>query len=625
MDLVFSNLPNQIENIKTETPFSGSDHLTISFSLPVSTPFKQPGKIMHNFAKADWNKANLLICNINWNAFLQTFPTIDQKYTQFTKFCLNVIKECVPLKTPCAPYREYSFVKTARNRMYKYFRERHSRGFSPYWKTVRQYRRACMKAKRKIEDSIYKTKNSKRFYNYARNRLKTISEPSNIKTANEIITNDAQKAKAFASYFHSVYKNENSSFPTLVPSNEKIDYVDITGFAISKLLHKLPNRNSTSPDNIPYTFLKNTADTICVPLCILYNFILLNSQLPTIWKTSIVKPIFKSGNKSDITNYRPISLTCSSCKIFERIICKQLLEFLITNKVISPYQHGFLYKRSTETALLSSINLWNNELDKKSHIDICYIDFKKAFDTIPITALITKLEATGISGCLLKTISSFLKDRTAKVQINDSSSKPYKITSGVPQGSCISPLLFILFINDIGNDLPSSVKFSLFADDMKLWSINNSHDFQVALNKLGEWSNTWKMELAPHKCFTFHLGYEPTHKFLLLGKEIAISTEIRDLGVEYNNKLEFTPHILSICKKASKVCNFILSSYSTRNIHTLYRLFIVYARPILEYCSTVFSPTSKELINSIENIQANFTRRIFLRSCTNSKKTTHKG
>ena len=194
-------------------------------------------------------------------------------------------------------------------------------------------------------------------------------------------------------------------------------------------------------------------------------------SLPHEWKHSILTPKFKKGDPSDPSNYRPIALTCTCCKLLESLITSNLVNFLLTHKLISKSQHGFMKRHSTCTNLLESLKDWTLSLSNRKSVIVGYIDFQRAFDSISHAKLIHKLISYGIDGNLLYWIQAFLSDRTQSVRIGSTLSSSCMVTSGVPQGSVLGPILFNIFINDITDSVQDHVTVKLFADDVKLYSL----------------------------------------------------------------------------------------------------------------------------------------------------------
>ena len=220
------------------------------------------------------------------------------------------------------------------------------------------------------------------------------------------------------------------------------------------------------------------------------------------WRFATISPIFKKGSKKLAENYRPVSLTSVACKILESLVREKLISFLKDNKLLSEKQFGFLGQMSTILQLLNYLDYCAEAMGKGRSVDSIYLDFQKAFDTVPHRRLIVKLKAYGICGPLLKWINSFLSMRKQQVSVNGCLSSEQSVISGVPQGSVLGPLLFVLYINDLPDEINSMVL--MFADDTKLFRIIESSEdtkvLQEDLKKLEEWSSTWLLKFHPGKC-----------------------------------------------------------------------------------------------------------------------------
>ena len=235
-----------------------------------------------------------------------------------------------------------------------------------------------------------------------------------------------------------------------------------------------------------------------------------NKFIPPIWKLGHVKPIFKSGDPSVTNNYRPISLTCILSKTMESIVKDQMSDYLLRRGLISRHQHGFICGKSTCTQLLESIQDWSLSLRCGNSVDVVYIDFSRAFDSIVHSKLLAKLTSYGIGYELHAWIAEFLAGRQQRVFVNSYFSKFVPVISGVPQGSVLGPLLFLIFINDIFDNLPQPVTAKLFADDVKLYSsvsanIDSSH-LITALKSLENWADIWQVKINELKSSVMHIG-----------------------------------------------------------------------------------------------------------------------
>jgi len=226
--------------------------------------------------------------------------------------------------------------------------------------------------------------------------------------------------------------------------------------------------------------------------------------VPSAWKEAVVVPIFKKGASSKPSNYRPISLTNSGCKIFESVILRNLLIFLEANKILSSAQHGFLKNRSTCTNLLESLNDWSGALNKYQETLVLYVDFLKAFDSVSVPKLLFKLKEIGVCGSLLDCITSLLNNRTQRVRIGGSLSPSRPVMSGVQQGSILGPTMFLVFLNDLHSNLSKNSTSKFFADDLKSYvtCVDDGciNDFKQLISCIELWSETWQLPLSIEKC-----------------------------------------------------------------------------------------------------------------------------
>ena len=276
-------------------------------------------------------------------------------------------------------------------------------------------------------------------------------------------------------------------------------------------------------------------------------------------------------------------------------------------------------RHSTTTNLLESINDWTISLSNHNSVTIAYIDFKSAFDCISYPKLLLKLSSYGIKGNLFSWIASFLSNRSQSVKLNSAISEPCLVTSGVPQGSVLGPLLFNLFINDIADFIDPSNTAKLFADDLKLYSsLSNisSLNLQTQLNIIQQWSNTWQLRISYTKCHILTLGQHQNFQIHHLDNNILSRVDsMNDLGITIDTKLKFNKHINNIVTKANQRKSLILRCFLSRNCHNLVRAFKVYVRPILEYASPTWSPSYITQIILLESVQRDFTKRLI--GCSN--------
>jgi len=398
-----------------------------------------------------------------------------------------------------------------------------------------------------------------------------------------------------------------------------------TTFHIPKLIRiirkiKSKNKLSCGPDGYPAKLLTALAPVIAEPLSLMYSSFQSVGKMPSAWKSAIVTPVFKKGSSSDPANYRPISQTSVFCKLMERAVTEDITIYLLKNNLISSQQHGFLSKRSTLTNLLETMDDWTISINNKLLQTAIYIDFSKAFDTVSHSKLLIKLNSYGIRGDLLSLIGDFLADRSQCTRVGSRLSSSTTLTSGIVQGSCLGPLLFVIYINDVTRIFGENITAKLYADDLKLYSVVesqlNADQLQQCLNNLHDWAKTWQLTISIKKCQTINIGGRGSLRRALAAQyhigndNLPCVASVADLGVTVDCSLKFSAHINKIARKASTRCYLLKKCFLSKDTDTLLRAFKTYVRPLLEYNSPVWSPHLLKDIDLLENVQRRFTKRL---------------
>lgn len=308
------------------------------------------------------------------------------------------------------------------------------------------------------------------------------------------------KAEQFNNYFQSVFTVDNGITPPFDPPSfdkSTLDEIHLSEAGILSLLLALDIKKSCGPDNIPNPFLRRYAEWVSKYLLLIYKKSLDTCDVPRDWKIAKVVPIHKSGNETHLSNFRPISLTCTACKIMEHIVLKHILAFVEANNVINKNQHGFQKGRSTTTQWLETFHDLARSVDKRGQADIIFLDLSKAFDRVSHTKLLFKLLKIIGSGKITNWLSAYLSHRFQYVELEGQCSHAVQVTSGVPQGTVLGPILFLLFINDIANKIDATIR--LFADDCIIYREINTQNDQILLNNalknISKWCQDWQMLL----------------------------------------------------------------------------------------------------------------------------------
>ena len=399
-----------------------------------------------------------------------------------------------------------------------------------------------------------------------------------------------------------------------------MEILETTQEMVQHILQKINTSKSPGPDQLHPRLLSELYKHLSYPLHIIYNTSLRTSTLPTEWKLAWVSAIFKKGDKKLASNYRPISLTCIACKCMESIIRTHITNHMKINNLLSNRQYGFISGRSTTLQLLNVLDLWTLSLDNGHQTDVIYMDFQKAFDKVPHKHLISKLASYGISQQIIDWTRNFLSDRQQKVIVNGKASKIHKVTSGIPQGSVLGPLLFVLYINDMPELVTSHVY--LFADDTKIFrtitSVNGQIQLQQDINTLIEWSNTWLLKFHPEKCKHMSiwksniLNIPRKYNMTLENKLYTLSTiELeKDLGVTFDPQLTFEAHINGKINTATRMWKVVRNTFQFLDRYMFIPLYKTLVRSHLDYAMPVWSPHLKKHIIAIENVQRRATKQL---------------
>ena len=372
-------------------------------------------------------------------------------------------------------------------------------------------------------------------------------------------------------------------------------------------MDKAPGVDELSP-----RLLLHFPDEILVPVCMLFEKSLREGQVPEDWRRANVVPIYKAGT-GKAKNYRPVSLTCQLCKVFEKLVRDELVEHLEGNGLLKGTQHGFRKGRSCLTNLLSFLERDTEELDDGGNVDVIYLDFAEAFDKVPHQRLLRKLERYGVSGRLLAWIRGGLLKRWQRVGVRGHWSGWRRVLSGIPQGSVLGPVLFLVFIDDLEEGLLSEVL--KFADDTKIFRrVDSERDREVLqrdLDRLVQWSEVWQMRFNVDKCKVMHLGRGNLRgDYEMSGGTLGAVREERDLWVRITDDLKASAQCAYACSRANRVLGMIRRTIVYKSPEVLTRLYKSLVRLHLEYCVSSWSPHYVKDWERLEKRQHRFTRMV---------------
>ena len=450
---------------------------------------------------------------------------------------------------------------------------------------------------------------NKKFWKYIKHKRMDHCGIASLKHGTEVVCEGHEKANILNEYFSGVFTREDDNVPTSLPAFYPCvcDPV-ITLDGVVKLLQDLKSSKASGPDMIPNRVLKEAAVETAPFLVLLFQASLDQGILPKEWKHAYVSPIYKKGDRSLPVNYRPVSLTCTCCKVMEHIVYSSVIKHFESNGILSEAQHGFRKHHSCITQLVEAVHDFADALDKGQQLDAVTLDFSKAFDKVPHRRLCKKLFHYGIQGKLLQWIRGFLSNRTQQVVLDGCSGASVPVISGVPQGTVLGPLLFLCYVNDIPNCVSSKIR--LYADDILIYRVitcdTDSDELQKDLVSLQKWSDEWQMFFNPQKCYFIRFSYRQVifgHGYFICNVPIQECDSIKYLGVTIDSRLNWSEHVDAISHKANQVRGFLQRNLRACSRDVKLRSYKMYVDPILDYASAIWSPYLVKHINKLESIQ----------------------
>ena len=460
----------------------------------------------------------------------------------------------------------------------------------------------------------------KKFWSYVNSRTKTRSTiPSLVRKDGSEAKTAEKKADVLNKFFGTTFTVEDTSnVPESSDATYQGSYLNTFKVSPDMVLIKLRELNpgkTPGLDGWHPLLLKNLADVLALPLSLLFQKSLDEGLLPEDWLKACVTAIHKKGEKNQPGNYRPVSITSVICKLMESIVRDQIVEHMVNNKLFSTNQHGFVPFRDCMTNLLTCIELWTEMIENGEAVDVVYTDFSKAFDSVPHQRLLKRMESLGISGHTLDWVRAFLSNRYQRVKVEDQLSDWIPVISGIPQGSVLGPILFVIFINDMPEVVESLCQ--LFADDAKIFRSVDLRDnegnlkLQADLDKLCEWSKKWQLPFNTDKCKVLHIGSSnPCHHYTMNGKKLGKVVEEKDLGVIIDSELKFHKHTAAAVKKANMKLGMIKKSFACLDENVMLPLYTSLVRSHLEYGNLIWGPHYKGDSIAVEKLQKRATKKV---------------
>lgn len=572
------------------------------------------------------------IIETNWDLVINDQPNVDIACELFTKTFLDIATECIPTNTVTIRPNDKIWMTSEVRREIR-IRDRLRK---KYLKCKSEYNHGKYKNQRNrvnnlkkqakvnffvsINESLseLKSTNSRQYWKTIKMLIKGENSTSELPplrkpdSQRETAFDNNDKSNLLNSYFCSIsdLHDEQVPLPDFDDRGPNILHdITVENHEVIDIISILDSNKAVGPDRISNRMLKEVKHEIAGPLCLLFNKSLLEKKYPKDWKLAHVIPVFKNGDRSLVSNYRPIALLCNMSKIFEKIVYKRIFNFLIENVLLYKFQSGFIPGHSTSHQLIELVHEILQALDNHELICLIFCDVSKAFDRVWLRGLILKLERYGIKGNLLEWLRSYVSGREQQVIIKNCVSEKGKLKAGVPQGSILGPLLFLIFINDIADDMLGLCR--LFADDTSIgersYNIDSLRNMvNIDLVNISNWSKQWLVKLNPDKTeiMYFSTRNAPDDLCFTVGDSRIYPVEShRHLGVILSADCKWTKHIDMIAEKASKQIAVLRKLKFQVSRGFLENIYLVFIRPLLEYSCEVWDNCSVTDSNRLEKIQ----------------------
>ena len=636
LDLLFTNIPELINKISVlgHKEACSSDHFGLHFEIKLDVPKSKTCKHqVYNYAKADWKSLNFDLKKVDWISIVDTHDP-HESWPTFKSILANLCDKHIPKRTVKYQFQPPWFDSDCEKILLEKEKWR-ARAKSPtgteedyekFRKLRKQFKKIMdEKMRLNVEDDTDPSLISKKFWKYVKSKTKSTRIPETVWYKDKFRNDSQEQADLFNEFFFSQFSSESKyDIDISFNANDRFSSIKFHELDVLLLLKEINPSKAAGPDGLHGMVLKNCAAALSKPLTTLFNISYVTGCIPEDWKLASIVPIHKKGEKGSVDNYRPVSLTSLIMKVFEKCIKKELLAEC--EGLIDPRQHGFVNSKSCTTQMVPFIYDLEMNMNKKTKVVVVYFDFAKAFDSVSHDIILHKLKHNyKIDGMLLSFIKSYLKDRHQQVVIGGRTSSRLPVLSGVPQGSILGPLLFVLFIDDMFSCISPGTNIALYADDTKIWrEINYSTDnfaLQRDIDKLYNWSMANKMKFHPSKCKALSVTNQrnilhnlPFTVFIykLSSEFIDYVPSQVDLGVILNTKLNWKEHWNKLtCKANSQLGLLMRTCHFTMDKRQKKTFYLTVVRSIFEHCSIIWHPRSNNQIYKFDAVQKRAVKWIF--------------
>jgi len=628
LDHVLINNNNILKSFQTRVfDYEISDHKLIEINFRSTKSNNNVNGYKRDFTKTNIDYFKEKVKNINWDHSVYTGSS-SNIYGDFIKNIVDVYKQSFPIKLKKKSVGKSVWINEFiinlimhKDYLYRHYKRIPTKtNYNKLLESRKLVRREIKLRKQIYYENCFSTKNQKDKWKIL-NKLMNKNKNSNTISQNFLMHDSFNICEMFANKFGNIVSQSPSEINNQLCHDENqilsINDSSILTYTnkdeIKKVFHSFKNKFTHSDNDIPMFLWKLISDVIANNLKVIFNNALSNGLFPNDLKKALITPLFKKGDKSDPNNYRPISILPNISKVFEKIILNRINNYVAINKCLPNTQFGFRQKCSTKDAILSMVLNIEKNLTSK-YMCIILLDLSKAFDRVVHSTLLNKLAHIGFSKNDLSFLSSYLNNRCFFVNIDNTKSSPRSITNGVPQGSILGPLLYSLYVHDMGNKL--NCQIIQYADDTSLLiPFNDINELQIKINNLYITLHDYLMQhnllLNLDKTEIILHGWNKIESFTFGDSSITTKTHFKFLGINLDNMLRFDSHISFLIKRLNSMLPLIYNIRNNLPKHILKSFYYSFIYSLILYSTPFIISSSETKLKDLELVHKKVIKILF--------------